>query len=182
MTATTAEQIGAAVRPIVEGLGYDLEDLAVRDSGGRREVTIIVDRDGGASLDDVADVSRQLSDALDEAEAFGDDPYELEISTPGVDRPLTQPRHWRRARGRKVTVRQVVDGATETVVGRVGESTEESVTLVHNEKGRFTESTLDYPSIERAVVEVDFTRPGPAELRRCGLDDDEIARRREPAQ
>ncbi|UQE73395.1 ribosome maturation factor RimP [Gordonia sp. PP30] len=181
MSHATSEQIGDVVRPVVTGLGYDLEDVVVGGRAGH-EVRIVVDRDGGASLDDLAEVSRALSDVLDAADPFGDDPYELEVSTPGAERALTAPRHWRRARGRKVAVRRRADGDEQMITGRVGDTDEESVTLVTNVKGRMSETTIPLADVVHARVEVDFTRPGPAELRRCGLDDDEIERRRRPAE
>ncbi|WP_234353664.1 ribosome maturation factor RimP [Gordonia iterans] len=175
-------QIGEVTEPIAASLGYDLEEVAVTGPAYRRGVRITVDRDGGASLDELAEVSRALSEALDETDLLGDDAYDLEVSTPGVDRPLTLPRHWRRNRGRTVSIRRCLDGATETVTGRIGDSDDDEVTVIHNDKGRFTTTVVALADVERAVIEVDFTRPGAAELRRCGLDDDEIARRREPAR
>lgn len=182
MSDATSTQIADAVRPVVVELGYDLEDVAVRGPAGRRELRITVDRDGGVALDQIADLSRAVSEALDETDLFGDEPYDLEVSTPGVDRALTQPRHWRRARGRKVALRRELDSAVTEVIGRIGDSDEDAVTLIHNTKGRMSETTIPLDQISRAVLEVDFARPGEAELRRCGLDDDEIARRRQPAQ
>ncbi|AVT30728.1 ribosome maturation factor RimP [Plantactinospora sp. BC1] len=104
-------RLRAVIEPVVNTAGYDLEDLSVSRAGRRYVVRVIVDGDGGVSLDAVADVSRLLSKALDQAEETGGDlvagEYQLEVSSPGVDRPLTQPRHWRRNVGRlvKVTVR-----------------------------------------------------------------------------
>ncbi|MFZ2510484.1 MAG: ribosome maturation factor RimP [Gordonia sp. (in: high G+C Gram-positive bacteria)] len=175
-------QIEAVVEPLVVGLGYDLEGVEVSGSGARRDVRITVDRDGGASLDDIAAVSRSLSDAFDETDLFDDvDVYDLEVSTPGIGAPLTQPRHWRRARGRKVAVTRGDQSTGEQTVGRVADVDDDTVTLLHNDKGRMSTVAVPLADITRAVTEVDFTRPGPAELRRCGLDDEEIARRREPA-
>lgn len=179
MTGPTREEISAVVTPVVAGLGYDLEDVEVRSGGGQPELRIAVDRDGGADLDALADVSRALSDVLDVADLFGEQPYDLQVSTPGVTRPLTLPRHWRRAQGRKVSLTRSVDGADQPLSGRIGVADDESVTLVHNDKGRMSETVIPFAEITRAVLDVDFTRPGPAELRRCGLDDAEIARRRE---
>ena len=99
------------IAPVVDGAGYDLEDLSVSRAGRRHVVRVIVDADGGINLDAVADVSRAVSAALDAAEESGGDivagEYQLEVSSPGVDRPLTLPRHWRRNVGRlvRVTVR-----------------------------------------------------------------------------
>ena len=95
----------ALLAPVVEGLGLDLEDVEVTAAGRRRRVCVVVDRDGGIDLDAVADVSKSVSDVLDASDALGSAPYVLEVTSPGVDRPLTQPRHWRRARGRLVSCR-----------------------------------------------------------------------------
>ncbi len=89
--------------PVVAAAGYDLEDVTVTAAGRRSLVRVIVDADEGVDLDGVADVSRAVSNALDDGDAFAG-PFVLEVSSPGVDRPLTEPRHWRRARGRLVTV------------------------------------------------------------------------------
>ncbi|MFY1669187.1 ribosome maturation factor RimP [Plantactinospora sp. WMMB334] len=110
-SSTRRLRLRAVIEPVVTAAGYDLEDLSVSRAGRRYVVRVVVDGDGGVSLDAVADVSRLLSKALDEAEETGGDlvagEYQLEVSSPGVDRPLTQPRHWRRNVGRlvKVTVR-----------------------------------------------------------------------------
>ncbi len=117
-TAATRQRLLTLLNPVVEAAGYDLEDVTVSQAGRRSLVRVIVDRDGGIDLDAVADVSRAVSDVLDDDETGGADladAYVLEVSSPGVDRPLTAPRHWRRAVGR--LVRSTVDGAT--VTGRV---------------------------------------------------------------
>ena len=84
----------------------DLESVRVSVAGRRRLLRVVVDSDHGVSLDDAADVSRDVSAALlDATDVIGDVPYTLEVSSPGVDRPLTEPRHWRRAAGRLVRVK-----------------------------------------------------------------------------
>jgi ribosome maturation factor RimP len=97
------------VEPVVTGAGYDLEDLTIQRVGRRYVVRIAVDSDAGVDLDAVAELSRKISTGLDEAEAGGDEliagEYELEVGSPGVDRPLTEARHWRRNIGRLVEVR-----------------------------------------------------------------------------
>ena len=93
--------------PAVQATGHDLEDIAVSPAGKRQVVRVVVDRDGGSTLDDVAEVSRAVSAVLDAAEQGEPEllagAYVLEVSSPGVDRPLTEPRHWRRNLGRLVT-------------------------------------------------------------------------------
>jgi ribosome maturation factor RimP len=99
-----AEQVAALARPVVGAAGLDLEGVKITMAGRRRLVRLVVDGDGGVSLDDIALVSRELSAVLDASPVLGEQPYTLEVSSPGVDRPLTERRHWRRAIGRLVAV------------------------------------------------------------------------------
>jgi ribosome maturation factor RimP len=101
--AADAERIVGLLEPAVAAMGMDLEDVRITSAGRRRLLRIVVDADGGVSLDDIALVSRELSATLDRAAPMGETPYTLEVSSPGVDRPLTEPKHWRRAVGRLVT-------------------------------------------------------------------------------
>jgi ribosome maturation factor RimP len=101
--AADAERIVGLLEPAVAAMGMDLEDVRITSAGRRRLLRIVVDADGGVSLDDIALVSRELSATLDRAAAMGEASYTLEVSSPGVDRPLTEPKHWRRAVGRMVT-------------------------------------------------------------------------------
>ncbi|MCU7723755.1 ribosome maturation factor RimP [Actinoplanes sp. KI2] len=101
-------RVRAVIEPVIAQAGYDLEEVNVSRAGRRHVVRVLVDTDGGINLDDVAVVSREISAALDEAEEHGGEvlagEYQLEVGSPGVDRPLTLPRHWRRNRGRLVAV------------------------------------------------------------------------------
>ena len=123
--AADAERIVGLLEPAVAALGMDLEDVKITSAGRRRLLRIVVDADGGVSLDDIALASRELSATLDRAAAMGEASYTLEVSSPGVDRPLTEPKHWRRAVGRVVSAplrSQPGTSATApdaTVTGRV---------------------------------------------------------------
>ncbi|MGN6473028.1 MAG: ribosome maturation factor RimP [Mycobacteriales bacterium] len=119
--ATTAASLRPTVEPVVAAAGYDLEDVVVSAAGRRSVVRVIVDRDGGIDLDEVAEVSRAVSEALDAAGAFGNSAYTLEVTSPGVDRPLTEPRHWRRNIGRLVEV--------NGIKGRIVDATDDGVAL-----------------------------------------------------
>ena len=101
--AADADRIVGLLEPAVAALGMDLEDVKITSAGRRRLLRIVVDADGGVSLDDIALASRELSATLDRAAAMGEASYTLEVSSPGVDRPLTEPKHWRRAVGRVVS-------------------------------------------------------------------------------
>ncbi|GAC68939.1 ribosome maturation factor RimP [Gordonia soli] len=176
-----SEQVSDLVAPVVEARGFDLEDVVLSGTGERRDVTVVVDRDGGGDLDVLADLSREISEVLDADDALGEEPYTLEVTSPGIDRPLTRARHWRRAQGRRVAIDLVDDGARQ-IVGRVGQVDDGQVRVVIADKGRISERDIALDTIATAVVQIEFGRPGAAELERCGLDADEIARRRESAQ
>ncbi|HWS31237.1 MAG TPA: ribosome maturation factor RimP, partial [Actinoplanes sp.] len=117
LTAARA-RLRELVEPVVVKAGYDLEDVSVSRAGRRFVVRVLVDGDDGVGLDDVATVSREISDALDAAEESGGEllagEYQLEVGSPGVDRPLTEPRHWRRNTGRLVEVNGLVGRVTST--------------------------------------------------------------------
>ena len=149
------------VTEVTAQAGYDLEELAVRSAGRRRVVRVVIDGDSGVTLDAAAEVSRAISERLDESgpdDPAGSTPYTLEVTSPGVGRPLTLPRHFRRARTRLVVVR-AADGATTT--GHVLGVTDTSLTLVLS--GRTGVSQIEVPlaEIDHAKVEVEF-HPAPA--------------------
>jgi ribosome maturation factor RimP len=136
-TDPVATRLAGLVAPVVEAAGYDLEELVVTPAGRRSIVRVVVDRDAGVTLDDVAEVSRAVSAALDEHDGgFGSTPYVLEVTSPGVDRPLTEPRHWRRNTGRLVTVAVGPAGSAEQVTARVLEVDGDGVTLAEEAKGK----------------------------------------------
>ncbi|MFI0354116.1 ribosome maturation factor RimP [Actinomadura sp. 9N407] len=114
------------LEPAVAEAGFDLEEIDVRPAGRRRLVKIVVDSDDGVSLDDIALLSRTAAGLLDGTDVMGNGPYVLEVSSPGVDRPLTEPRHWRRAAGRLVVAPLAEGGQVE---GRVVSADDEAVVI-----------------------------------------------------
>src|SRR5260370_17622021 len=100
--AADAQELIKVLEPVVSATGMDLENVRITATGRRRLLRVVVDADGGVSLDDITLISRALSAELDASGAMGETPYPLEVSSPGVDRPLTEPRHWRRAAGRLI--------------------------------------------------------------------------------
>jgi len=139
--------------PVAAGSGVDLEDVQVTPAGRRRVVRVVVDADDGVGLDRVAEVSRSMSEVMDASDTLGSGPYVLEVSSPGVERPLTAARHWRRATGRLV---RAVRADGSTVTGRVTEAGEAAATLVN---GSGPEQ-VRYDTVTRASVQVEFTRHG----------------------
>lgn len=151
--AAGREHLRELIAPIITEAGFDLEDLVVTPAGRRSLVRVVVDGEDGVSLDQVAELSRSMSSVLDEEDAaMGRSPYVLEVTSPGVDRPLTDPRHWRRATGRRVSV-QVHDVGPLT--GRVLRSDGSGVVLDVDGDER----ELSYGSVTSARVEVEFNRP-----------------------
>jgi ribosome maturation factor RimP len=133
----------------------DLESVRVTAAGRRRLLRVVVDSDRGVSLDDAAAVSRALSAALDSMAVMGDFPYTLEVSSPGVDRPLTDPRHWRRAAGRLVRV-PVADAGV--INGRVVSADAEGVTLDVDGDPK-TRRRFRYAALGSGAVQVEFGHP-----------------------
>jgi ribosome maturation factor RimP len=147
------ERLTRLLAPVVHALDMDLEGVRVTSAGRRRILRVVVDADGGVSLDDIALASRELSLKLDNSADMGEQPYTLEVSSPGVDRPLTQPRHWRRAIGRLVVAPLTGNGADVTE-GRVVGADESGVTLEHDGEAR----TFSYADLGPGRVQVEFGR------------------------
>jgi ribosome maturation factor RimP len=150
--AASRARLVQLLTPAVEATGHDLEDVTVSPAGRRKVVRVVVDKDGGITLDDIAEVSRVVSDLLDtpEGEELLAGAYTLEVTSPGVDRPLTQARHWRRSVGRLVKAKT----ADTTVTGRVLEADDAKATL--DVDG--TKCALLYGEVVSAQVQVEFSR------------------------
>jgi ribosome maturation factor RimP len=140
-----------ALEPAVTAHGLDLEDVVITPAGKRRLLRVIVDRDGGVDLDDIAQISTSVSASLDESNVMGGAPYVLEVTSPGVDRPLTEPRHWRRARGRVVTVGIAGTGDR---TGRVSQVDDDGVVL--DVDG--TETLAAWTDLGAGHVQIEFNR------------------------
>jgi ribosome maturation factor RimP len=155
--AAAREHLLDLLGPVVNKAGYDLEDVSVTSAGRRSLVRVTVDADGGIDLDAVAEVSRLISDTLDADAMNPGSPralsgaYVLEVSSPGVDRPLTDPRHWRRATGRLVKVEM----AERPIVGRIAGVDDAGVTLDVDGAPR----KIAWRDLGRGKVQVEFNRP-----------------------
>jgi len=151
-------QLRGVLEPIVAAAGFELDEVDVRVAGRRHTVKVVVDSEQGVGLDDIADLSHAASAELDRHEDLIGGSYVLEVTSPGVDRPLTGPRHWRRARRRLVHVRRH-DGST--FAGRVGRAGDASVELLVD--GGLQD--LPYADVAHAAVQVEFRPPPDDELR-----------------
>lgn len=158
-TPTPAERVAVreVIEPAVVAAGCDLEDVSLRNSGSRRVLRVLVDADGGVTLDTVADVSRAIGAVLDASDVMGQWPYLLDVGSPGVDRPLTLLRHWRRNEGRLVRITgQDGDVRVGRILGAEGGDRGEppSAVVIEGDEGR---ATIHGEQIRRAVVQVEFT-------------------------
>ncbi len=152
MSASPArEQLAEVIEPVVASAGYDLEGLEVSTVGRRQRIRLLVDKDGGVTLDECAELSRLIEPVLDESPVLDDAAYTLEVSSPGVARPLTLPRHWRRATGRLVAV-TLRDGAS--VTGRVSSAADDAAQLAVGGAVR----SVRYADVAKAKVQVEFAR------------------------
>ena len=149
------DQISELVTPAVSDQGFYLEDVHVATPGSHRIVTCIVDGDASLNLDQVTSVSRVISELLDEAAFMGETPFTLEVTSPGVDRPLTQPRHFAKNVDRLLRIIKL-DGSE--VTGRILSNTDQDVTLTVAVKKETIEQTVSLIDIKRAVVEIEFHR------------------------
>ena len=148
----TRERIETELTDPLSALGLDLDAVELTPAGKRRILRVAVDKDGGVTLDDVAEATREVSAVLDRSDVMGEQPYTLEVTSRGVDRPLTQPRHWRRNVQRLVKVAKT-DG--EVVTGRIVDAGEDEAQL----EVSGTRHSIRYAEVKKALVQVEFNRP-----------------------
>jgi len=140
-----SEEISAAIRPIIEATGNYLEELTITSAGKVKILTVIVDSDTHLNLDQITAVTKEISEVVEALEALGESAFTLEVTSPGIDRPLTKPRHWRKNFDRLV---KITMSSGDEIKGRIGDATETTV-LVDSLK-------VSYEDIKRAVLEIEF--------------------------
>ncbi len=183
-TDPATARLAGWIAPAVEGAGYDLEELVVTPAGRRSVVRVVVDRDTGVTLDDIAEVSRAVSEVLDtNDDGMGRTPYVLEVTSPGVDRPLTEQRHWRRNSGRLVTVTVGPGGAGDQLTGRITAVDDAGVTLAVEAQGKPgakkrppTPRHVPWGELGAGRVQVEFGRATPEDdvVADDDLDEDDL--------
>ena len=141
--------------PVVENAGFFLEEVQIQRAGNNRTVICVVDGVKPLNMNEVTSVSRVISELLDNEPALGDNPFTLEVTSPGVDRPLTLPRHWTKNLTRLIKM-TLNDGTV--VTARLGEFNDTHAQLVENIKGRMKNHEIAFADIKRAVVEIEFNR------------------------
>ncbi|MGL5826051.1 MAG: ribosome maturation factor RimP [Nocardioides sp.] len=166
-SATRADAARLRIEDVVAGplrtLGLDIEAVEITPAGKRRVLRVAVDKDGGPSLDDIAEATRRVSEVLDAAEVMGESPYTLEVTSRGVDRPLSLPRHWRR------NVNRLVAGTLtggEQLLGRIVAADDSGVDLLIEQVAR----RFDYAHITHALVQIEFNRPSATLVETQGSD------------
>jgi ribosome maturation factor RimP len=152
-----SEKITELVQPVVESAGFFLEDVHVLSPGKHRIITCIVDGQTPLNLDQVTSVSRNISELLDTADFMDESAFTLEVTSPGVDRPLTLLRHWQKNLNRLVRV-VYQDGSV--VTGRITLAEPTHAILVEEIKGKSKEYTVAFEDVKRATVEIEFNRKG----------------------
>lgn len=157
-------ELAELLDPVVSAFSFDLDDIEITKSGGQRILDVTIDGDSGVNLDEVAEVSRAISEFLDNSNAMGNEPYVLEVGTRGVTKPLTKPVHWARNVGRLVNVAGDAINAT----GRIVEFNDPDVTL--DIKGKLR--TLSIKEISRAHIEVEFKKMPKEGVETDSLSDD----------
>ena len=149
------DQISQLVTPAVEAQGFFLEEVQLVSPGKHRIVTCIVDGETSLNMDQVTSVSRAISELLDEAPFMDETPFTLEVTSPGVDRPLTKPRHFAKNHDRLLKVVKL-DG--DVVTGRIAANSENEVTLTVIDKKEVKDVVVAFADIKRATVEIEFNR------------------------
>jgi ribosome maturation factor RimP len=139
------EDISAAITPALEALGFYLEDVTIISAGRRSMLTVIVDGDAHLSLDQVTSATKAIGEIVESIQSLGETPFTLEVTSPGLDRPLTKVRHWQKNLNRLVKV-VLLDGLE--IKGRIKDVNEVSATV--------DEKNISYSDIKRATLEIEF--------------------------
>ena len=139
------EDISAAITPALEALGFYLEDVTIISAGRRSMLTVIVDGDTHLSLDQVTSATKAIGEIVESVQSLGETPFTLEVTSPGLDRPLTKVRHWQKNINRLVKV-VLLDGLE--IKGRIKDVNEVSATI--------DEKNISYSDIKRATLEIEF--------------------------
>ena len=147
----TRDRLAGVLTDPLAAVGLDVEAIELTPAGRRRLLRVAVDKDGGVTLDDIADATKEVSRVLDSSDVMGEQAYTLEVTSPGTDRPLTLPRHWRRNQGRLVKV-ALTDG--RAVTGRIS-SSDDSRAVVDVDG---TAHEVTYDDVAKAKIQIEFNR------------------------
>ena len=143
------EEISAAITPALSDLGFYLEDITITSAGRRSMITVIVDGDNHLSLEQVTVATKAIGEIVENIQSLGESAFTLEVTSPGLDRPLTKPRHWRKNIDRLVKI-VLIDG--KEIKGRVKDVSEISTTV--------DDQVVKFSEIKRATLEIEFKQVG----------------------
>ncbi|MBM7786883.1 ribosome maturation factor RimP [Tenggerimyces flavus] len=155
-STATRDRVVDLLTPVLAAEGLDLEDVELKPAGRRTVLRVVVDADGGVLLDRIAELSNQIAKLLDADDPMGAGSYTLEVTSRGVDRPLTAPRHWRRNVGRLV---KVTTAEGEEVTGRITEADETGAELDAADPKSAAPGRITFDTVARAKVQIEFARP-----------------------
>lgn len=145
---SNSDDLTLLINPVVSAAGFILEEIKVSPSGKRKHLSVIIDGlHGNPNLDQVASISRAISNELDRVSVLGDQPFTLEVTTPGIDRPLSLQRHWVKNLGRLVEIHLKED---KKIVGRIN--------AVASDKVQIDEALISFEAIKSAKIQVEFNR------------------------
>ncbi len=139
------EQVAAAITPAIESLGFYVEDIAITSAGKRSMLTVIVDGDTHLSLNQVTVATKAISEIVENLPTLGNNPFTLEVTSPGLDRPLTKPRHWQKNKDRLIKI--ILNDGKE-ITGRIKDTTQSAVTV--------DEQVINFADMKRATLEIEF--------------------------
>ena len=153
----------ALVRPVIEQAGFEFVELATTREHGRKVLRVVVDRPGGVDLDALSQLSARVSRHLDQ-EGYEDGPYGLEVSSPGIERPLKRPEHFARSVGEQVKVKTTAPMAgSRTHTGTLVSADEDAIVIATADGDEGTgDLRVPYADIVSARTVVDWD----AELKR----------------
>jgi ribosome maturation factor RimP len=141
------DDVASAVRPIIEAAGNYLEEIKIVNAGKRKLITVIVDSDDYLNLDQVTAVTKSISEVIEKVASLGDSAFTLEVTSPGIDRPLTLVRHWKKNVGKLVKI-YLLDGKEKE--GRITSVSDSSVEL--------DSGSIKYAEIKKALLQIEFKK------------------------
>ena len=152
MTETVVKQVEAVARPVLEELGLELVEVQYRREQSGWVLRLVIDRENGVSLDDCTVASREIGQILD-IEDFIDQAYNLEVSSPGLDRPLKSMADFQRFTGRKAKIKTTAPVAGEHVfTGRILQAEEETIILDVGTR----KVSIPFSEVAKARLEIEF--------------------------
>ncbi|MEI9907672.1 MAG: ribosome maturation factor RimP [Actinomycetota bacterium] len=153
------DAVHEVLSPYVSGAGFFLEDVSITSAGKKRNITCVIDGETDLSMDEIATISKGIGEILDTAPFLGETPFTLEVTSPGIDRPLTLQRHWNKNIDRLAKA-VMVNG--EVINGRIDTVHDESVCLIISGKVA-KKIEVPFAEIKRATIEIEFNRKSTAE-------------------